>query len=98
MKMFHAIAFTMLFALSACAHSEARTSESSAGEAKAQTKESRTSAAVRKRAAFDLGCPGEQIQVAQIEGGTLLHPATYGATCGDKRASYLERMGTIIKQ
>jgi hypothetical protein len=37
-------------------------------------------------------------EVTQIEKGTFMHVATYGATCGDKRVSYLERMGNIIKQ
>ena len=53
---------------------------------------------IRKRAAFDLGCPTAQVQVTKIQDGSLMAPASYGATCGDKRAAYLERMGTIIRQ
>jgi hypothetical protein len=53
---------------------------------------------IRKRAAFDLGCPAEQIQVTKLQEGSMMTAASYGATCGEKRAAYLERMGTIIKQ
>lgn len=53
---------------------------------------------IRKRAAFDLGCPEAQITVTKLQEGSMMTAASYGATCGDKRAAYLERMGTIIKQ
>jgi hypothetical protein len=53
---------------------------------------------IRKRAAFDLGCPEAQITVTKIKEGSMMSAASYGATCGEKRAAYLERMGTIIKQ
>lgn len=54
--------------------------------------------AVRKRATFDLGCAEKDIQVVQLQEGSMMTAASYGATCGDKRASYIERMGTVIKQ
>lgn len=53
---------------------------------------------IRKRAAFDLGCPETQIQVTKLQEGSMMSAASYGATCGDKKAAYLERMGTIIRQ
>ena len=53
---------------------------------------------IRKRAAFDLGCPETQVKVTKLQEGSLMTAASYGATCGDKRAAYLERMGTILKQ
>lgn len=79
-------------ALVACSHND------SSGGASAPKADTGAIAAIQKRASFDLGCPIEQVQVVQIEQGTFMHPATYGATCGSQRASYLERMGTIIKQ
>ena len=54
--------------------------------------------AVRKRAAFDLDCPEQQIKVVQLQEGGMMTAASYGASCGDKHASYIERMGTVIKQ
>ena len=53
---------------------------------------------IRKRAAFDLGCPEAQIKVTKLQEGSMMTAASYGATCGDKRAAYLERMGTILRQ
>lgn len=54
--------------------------------------------AVRKRATFDLGCAAKDIVVVQLQEGSMMTAASYGATCGDKRATYIERMGTVIKQ
>ncbi len=53
---------------------------------------------IRKRAAFDLGCPEAQVKVTKLQEGSMMTAASYGATCGDKRAAYLERMGTILRQ
>ena len=53
---------------------------------------------IRTRAAFDLGCPAAQIKVTKLQEGSMMTAASYGAECGDKRAAYLERMGTIIRQ
>jgi hypothetical protein len=53
---------------------------------------------IRTRAAFDLGCPAAEIKVTKLQEGGMMTAASYGATCGEKRAAYLERMGTIIKQ
>jgi hypothetical protein len=93
------IGIALVFGLQACAHNEAASSSSSSSPAATNTtKESGTTREIRKRAAFDLGCPAEQIQVTQIEEGSFMHAASYGASCGEKRVSYLERMGTIIKQ
>jgi hypothetical protein len=53
---------------------------------------------IRTRAAFDLGCPQAEVKVTKLQEGSMMTAASYGATCGDKRAAYLERMGTIIRQ
>jgi|GEM_PF-3874614 len=84
----------------ACAHTENQTPAASSSSQTATTtsKESKTTLAIRKRAAFDLNCDEAQIHVSQLQQGTFLQAASYGAVCGDKRISYLERMGTIIKQ
>ena len=91
-------AVLFVLALSACAHTEAAGPAQGEAPRKAASKESRASEAIRTRAAFDLGCPAEQVQISEIESGNFVRPATYGAACGDKRAAYLERMGTIIRQ
>jgi hypothetical protein len=57
-----------------------------------------TIAAIKKRAAFDLNCTEAAVQVTVIEEGSFMAPATYGARGCDKQATYLERMGTILKQ
>jgi hypothetical protein len=95
-----ALAFAIAGALSACAHSDsgAATANTTASTTASASKESRTVEAVRKRAAFDLGCDAEKIQISEMEKESFMRPATFGATCGDKRAAYLARMGTIIKQ
>ena len=79
-------------ALAACSHHDSPPAESAAGQ------EPRVVASIRTRASFDLGCPADQVQVMELEKGTFMRPATFGVTCGDKRATYLERMGTIIRQ
>jgi hypothetical protein len=60
--------------------------------------EDETLASVRKQAAFDLACQEKDVQVTLIEAGSMMSPASYGAVCGEKRARYLERMGTILRQ
>jgi hypothetical protein len=91
-----AMAFVIAGALSACAHSDK--GSTSANATASTAKESRTVEAVRKRAAFDLGCAPEQIQISEMEKESFMRPATFGASCGEKRVAYLARMGTIIKQ
>jgi hypothetical protein len=73
--------------LAACGHH---------GEAREAHAE-RAADSIRQHAAFDLGCPPEQIQVIEVERGTWTRPATFGATCGEKRATYLYRAGTVIR-
>src|SRR4051794_159743 len=91
------LAWSFVALLPACAHNEAAPSSSEPAAA-AQTKEPRIVGEIRKRAAFDLGCTEEQIQVQQLQKGSLMNAASYGASCGEKRVSYLERAGNIIKQ
>lgn len=99
-KLFTILSLTLIAGLGACAHSEKQSEGTTANdEAKKpdSPKESKSAAAVRKRAAFDLGCESNQIQLSEIETENFVRPATYGATCGEKKASYIYRMGTIIK-
>lgn len=69
-----------------------------ASQPAAAPQEDETIASVRKQAAFDLACPEKDVQVTMIEAGSMMSPASYGAVCGEKRARYLERMGTILRQ
>ncbi|HCF62452.1 MAG TPA: hypothetical protein DFS52_31235 [Myxococcales bacterium] len=54
--------------------------------------------AIAKRAAFDLGCPEDQLTVTVIETGNMMRPWTFGVAGCNKRATYLSRAGTIINQ
>ena len=84
------VSMIALLALASCAHSSSASKESSGDDS--------TIAAIKKRAAFDLSCPEASIQVQQLQEGGLMTTASYGAKGCDKSVSYLERMGTIIKQ
>jgi hypothetical protein len=64
----------------------------------ASPQDDETIVAVRKQAAFDLACAEKDVQVTMIDAGSMMSPASYGAVCGEKRARYLERMGTILRQ
>jgi len=95
------VALALVGSLAACAHTESNTSSTPATAAAQPAdgpKESKTVQQIRKRAAFDLSCAEDQIKVSELQKGTFMQAASYGAVCGDKRVSYLERMGTIIKQ
>lgn len=82
----------------ACAHNDASSSSSETTAAAPRvTKESKASQAVRKRASFDLGCEPADLKITEIESENFVRPASFGASCGEKRASYLYRMGTIFK-
>jgi hypothetical protein len=85
-----AVVFVGLVMTAACGHRE--------GKGAASPEQDDAVEPIRNRAAFDLGCPAAQVTVTKIQDGSLMSPASYGATCGDKRAAYLERMGTIIRQ
>ena len=78
----------------ACHHSQDTRTDAQ----KEAADEQETVDAIRTRAAFDLNCEAAQVQVVKIADGSFTAPATYGATCGEKRATYLQRMGTIIRQ
>jgi hypothetical protein len=64
----------------------------------AAPQEDETIASIRKQAAFDLACQEKDVQVTLLEAGSMMSPASYGAVCGEKRARYLERMGTVLRQ
>jgi hypothetical protein len=80
-------------ATAACSHKQTK-----ADQVEDDADERETVEAIRKRAAFDLSCEPAQVKVIKIADGSMWSPATYGATCGDKRVSYLQRMGTIVRQ
>jgi hypothetical protein len=88
-----AITIMVLFGLqlAGCRHGDA-------SQPAAAPQEDETIASIRKQAAFDLACAEKDVQVTMIEAGSMMSPASYGAVCGEKRARYLERMGTILKQ
>lgn len=50
---------------------------------------------VQRRAEADLGC--QQVTVEVLEEGTMMRPWTFLAKGCDKSATYLARMGTIIR-
>jgi hypothetical protein len=70
-----------------CAHKKAAAVEKEADPAAVEQ--------VRKRAVVDLGC--EDVKVDVLERGSMMRPWTFAvAGCG-KTASYLSRMGTLIR-
>ena len=44
-----------------------------------------------------LDAPKRRSKMMQLQAGSLMSAASYGASCGDKRASYIERMGTVVE-
>lgn len=86
---------TAFLALSGCATTSKSAAPADTGSGSGDDS---TLAAIRKRAAFDLNCAEASVQVTVIEEGSFMAPATYGARGCDKQATYLERMGTILKQ
>lgn len=74
--------------LDGCAHSSER-----------PTKEASDSGteAVRRRASADLNCPEESLEVRVLETGNMFRPWTFSAKGCNQSASYLSRMGTIIR-
>lgn len=77
--------------LAGCRHGDAQ-------KPAAAPEDDETMASIRKQAAFDLGCAEKEVKVTVLEEGSMMSPASYGAVCGEKRARYLERMGTILRQ
>jgi len=51
---------------------------------------------IRKRAALDLNCT-ESIKVDVVEEGNMWRPWTFAATGCGQHATYLSRMGTIMR-
>lgn len=51
---------------------------------------------VRKRAAIDLSCQ-EDVKVEVLEQGSMMRPWTFAASGCGRTASYLSRMGTLIR-
>jgi hypothetical protein len=88
------MAVTCFLAMVGCAHDK-----SAEGEAPREKQASASSIeAVRKRAAFEMSCPAESLEVTVLETGNMMRPWTFGAAGCDKRATYLYRAGTIINQ
>jgi PBP1b-binding outer membrane lipoprotein LpoB len=50
---------------------------------------------VKKRAEIDLNCQAVTVEV--LEQGSMMQPWTFAAKGCDKSATYLARMGTIIR-
>jgi hypothetical protein len=82
----------LLLLLSAfgCAHSKSETKEAEA------TDTSEDVVAIRRRATVDLNCNSE-IKVDVVEEGSMWRPWTFAASGCGQRATYLSRMGTIIR-
>lgn len=70
-----------------CAHSQPRPKTASSSEVEK----------IRKRAAVDLNCPAENVAVEVLQEGGLMTPWTFAAKGCDKSATYLSRMGTILR-
>ena len=52
---------------------------------------------IRSRAAAELSCAEENVTVEVLEHGNTFKPWTFVAKGCDKTATYLSRMGTIIR-
>ncbi len=95
MKLKTLVIAALLVAATACAHGSANGSAKKEEE-KPKEPSADSVEAIRKRAAFELGCATDQLQVSVIEAGDMWRPWTFGVAGCDKRATYLYRMGTII--
>lgn len=93
MKLLATALLALAIGATACSHRQTKEDKQEEDADEQQTVD-----AIRKRAAFDLGCEPAQVQVVKIADGSMMSPATYGAICGEKRTTYLQRMGTIIRQ
>jgi hypothetical protein len=91
MKLGVLVAFAVLAGLG-CAHSSknADSDDSSGSETSEDVR------AIQKRAASDLNCAAP-IKVDVVEEGSMMRPWTFSASGCGQRATYLSRMGTIIR-
>ena len=72
-----------------CAHQQA--DKASSGAASDESIQ-----AIRKRAAFDLDCPADELAISVVEKGNFMRPWTFGAAGCDRSKTYLYRAGTIV--
>lgn len=91
--MFRSITVVMFLAFSAgCAHSGSNSTKANAEPKAANPAEVEK---VKKRAEIDLNC--NEVSVEVLEQGSMMRPWTFAAKGCDKSATYLARMGTIIR-
>jgi hypothetical protein len=75
----------VLASLTGCAHRQAGPKQANPAEVEK----------VQKRAELDLNCPTVTVEVLQE--GNMMSPWTFAAKGCDKSATYLARMGTILR-
>ncbi|MFT3711493.1 MAG: hypothetical protein QM817_27985 [Archangium sp.] len=85
---FVAVASLALASLTGCAHRQS-------GAATTKQPNPAEVEKVQKRAEIDLGCNAVTVEVLQE--GNMMNPWTFAAKGCDKSATYLARMGTIIR-
>lgn len=95
MRLIHLTALILL-ALQGCAHRSANADTSAKAEDKGTSDTTADVEQITKRARVDLDC-AEPIKVEVIEEGNMWRPWTFSAKGCGKSASYLSRMGTIMR-
>jgi hypothetical protein len=81
------ILFAVFAFATGCAHSQKGPKTASSSEVEK----------IQKRAAVDLNCAAENVTVEVLQEGGMMTPWTFAAKGCDKSATYLSRMGTILR-